>query len=474
MMSATAYDIVVVGSGPAGQKAAIQGAKAGKRVVLIEQEQGIGGNCVYRGTIPSKTLRETALQYERLKRSSEVFEGRLRQDVPMSVLLHRLDEVVKAHECYMANQLARNGVTYRHGRARLLSPHEVQLEAVDGACQTLLADTIVLATGSRPRSIPEIPIDHEHILDSDSILSMIYLPRSLMVLGGGVIACEYAATFALLGVEVTLIDRAKRPLAFLDKEIVDVFQRSLEQQGGRFYVGQTVKEVAWDGVSSVVATLANGMAVKSEKMLVALGRQPNVEELNLEAAGVMLDEKGRLPVNEYGQTVVPHIFAAGDMLGRPPALASQAMEEGRRAVSHALGLPVGESSNQVPIGIYTIPEIASIGLDEEQASARYRGPLVGRARFTEIAKGQITGSCDGLLKLIADPSGKRLLGVQIVGEGATELIHLGQMALQDGATIDRFIDTIFSFPTFAEAYRVAALDILGQRRKQDCTVADAA
>ena len=467
MMSSTAYDIVVVGSGPAGQKAAIQGAKAGKRVVLIEQEQGIGGNCVYRGTIPSKTLRETALQYERLKRSSEVFEGRLRHDVPMTVLLHRLDEVVKAHECYMANQLARNGVTYRHGRARLLSPHEVQLEAVDGACQTLVADIIVLATGSRPRSIPQIPVDHEHVLDSDSILSMIYLPRSLMILGGGVIACEYAATFALLGVEVTLIDRAKRPLSFLDKEIVEVFQRRLEQKGGRFYVGHTVIEVAWDGVSSVVATLANGMAVKSEKMLVALGRQPNVEELNLEAAGVTLDEKGRLPVNEYGQTVVPHIFAAGDLLGRPPALASQAMEEGRRAVSHALGLPVGDFSNQVPVGIYTIPEIASIGLDEEQASVRYRRPLVGRARFMEIAKGQITGACDGLLKLIADPSGERLLGVQIVGENATELIHLGQMALQDGATIGRFIDTIFSFPTFAEAYRVAALDILGQRRKRD-------
>lgn len=469
MMPPNAYDIVVVGSGPAGQKAAIQGAKAGKKVVLIEQEQGIGGNCVYRGTIPSKTLREMALQFERLKRSSEVFEGRLRLDVPMSVLLHRLDEVVKAHECYMADQLTRNSVTYRHGRARFLSPHEVELETIDGACQALRADTIVLATGSRPRSIPEIPVDHEHVLDSDSILSMIYLPRSLTVLGGGVIACEYASTFALLGVEVTLIDRAQRPLSFMDAEIVEVFQRSIERQGGRFYVGQTVKEVVWDGVSSVVARLASGMAVKSEKMLVALGRQPNIEELNLEAAGLTLDEKGRIPVNEYGQTPVPHIFAAGDMLGRPPALASQAMEDGRRAVSHALGLPVGDSLNQVPIGIYTIPEIASIGLDEEQAAARYRGPLVGRARFTEIAKGQITGSCDGLLKLIADPSGERLLGVQIVGEHATELIHLGQMALQDGATIDRFIDSIFSFPTFAEGYRVAALDILGQRRKRQST-----
>jgi len=468
VMPAPSYDIIVVGSGPAGQKAAIQGAKAGKRVALIEQEQGIGGNCVYRGTIPSKTLRESAMQYDRLKRSSEVFEGRLRLDVPMATLLHRLDEVVNAHESYMADQLARNGVTYRHGRARFLSAHEVQLEAVDGACQTLSAGTIVLATGSRPRSIPEIAIDHEHILDSDSILSMIYLPRSLTVLGGGVIACEYAAMFALLGVEVTIIDKAERPLSFLDKEVVEVFQRSLEQQGGRFYLRHIVKEVAWDGISSVVATLANGMVVKSEKMLVALGRQPNVEELNLDAAGLSLDDKGRLSVNEYGQTAVPHIYAVGDMVGSP-SLASRAMEQGRRAVSHALGLSVGEAANQFPIGIYTIPEIASIGLDEEQAGVRYRGPIVGRARFTEIAKGQITGACDGLLKLIADPSGERLLGVQIVGEDATELIHLGQMALQDGATIDRFIDTIFSFPTFAEAYRVAALDILGQRRKQHNT-----
>ena len=194
-----------------------------------------------------------------------------------------------------------------------------------------------------------------------------------------------------------------------------------------------------------------------------------MEDLNLEAAGLSLDSKGYLPVNEYGQTLVSHIYAAGDMLGRPPALASQAMEEGRRAVSFALGLPVGDSSHQVPIGIYTIPELASIGLDEEQAGARYHNPLVGRARFMEIAKGQITGACDGLLKLVADPSGERLLGVQIVGEDATELIHLGQMALQDGATIDRFIDTIFSFPTFAEAYRVAALDILGQRRNLNNT-----
>jgi NAD(P) transhydrogenase len=466
------YDVVVVGSGPAGQKAAIQGAKAGKRVALIEKEQGIGGNCVYRGTIPSKTLRESALQHERLKRSSEAFEGRLRSDVSVPSLLHRLQEVIKAHEIFMTNQLQRNNVAYVHGCARFVSDHAVELESVDGIHQRITGDVFILATGSRPRSIPEIEIDHEHILDSDSILSMIYLPRSLTVLGGGVIACEYASMFALLGVEVTIIDKAERPLEFLDKEIVEVFQRTFEQHGGRFYHRHTVKEVAWDGVSAVVATLENGMAVKSEKMLVALGRQPNVEELDLGAAGLTLNERGRLAINEYGQTLVPHIYVAGDMSGRG-ALASRAMEEGRRAVSHALGLEVGESANQMPLGIYTIPEIASIGLDESQACARFRGPLIGRARFHEIAKGQITGACDGLLKLIADPAGERLLGVQIVGEDATELIHLGQMALQNGATIDRFIDTIFNFPTFAEGYRVAALDILGQRRKQSI-IAEAA
>lgn len=466
------YDVIVVGSGPAGQKAAIQGAKAGKRVALIEKEQGIGGNCVYRGTIPSKTLRESALQHERLKRSSEAFEGRLRTDVSVPSLLHRLQEVIKAHETFMTNQLQRNNVTYLHGCARFLTDHEIELESVDGMRQALTGDLFVLATGSRPKSSPNIEIDHEHVLDSDSILSMIYLPHSLTVVGGGVIACEYASMFSLLGVEVTIIDKAERPLEFLDPEIVEIFQRNFERNGGRFYSRHTVTDIAWDGVSSVVATLENGMAVKSEKMLVAIGRQPNIEELNLAAAGLELNEKGRLTINEYGQTMVPHIYAAGDMAGQG-ALASRAMEEGRRAVSHALRLAVGESANQMPLGIYTIPEIASIGLDETQAQARFRGPLIGRARFDEIAKGQITGACNGLLKLVADPSGEQLLGVQIVGEDATELIHLGQMALQSGATIDRFIDTIFNFPTFAECYRVAALDILGQRRKRQ-DVADAA
>lgn len=458
------YDIVVVGSGPAGQKAAIQGAKAGKRVALIEREQGIGGNCVYRGTIPSKTLRESALQHARLKRAGDAFEGGLRSDVPVASLMNRLDEVVKAHETYMTNQLGRNGVEYLHGRASFTSPHELELLSVDGARQTLSAETIVLATGTRPRLTPDIPIDHEHILDSDSLLSMIYLPRSLTVVGGGVIACEYASIFSLLGVQVTIIDKAGSPLQFLDKEVVLAFQQSFERHGGRYLGGRAVKEATWDGVSQVKALLDNGVTISSEKMLVAVGRQANIEGLALEAAGLSVNKKGTLSVNDYGQTAVPHIYAAGDMLG-PPALASSAMEQGRRAVCHALGLPVADSVNQIPLGIYTLPEISSIGLDEEAARLRYRGPLIGRARFSEIARGQISGASDGLLKMVADPSGKQLLGLQIIGDEATELIHLGQVALQHAATIDFFIDSIFNFPTLAEAYRVAALDILGQRQR---------
>jgi NAD(P) transhydrogenase len=458
------YDIVVVGSGPAGQKAAIQGAKVGKRVALIEREQGIGGNCVYRGTIPSKTLRESALQHARLKRAGDAFEGGLRADVPVAALMNRLDEVVKAHEAYMTNQLSRNGVVYLHGRAKFHSDHEIELLSVDGARQLLSANIIVLATGSRPRLTSDIPIDHEHILDSDSLLSMIYLPRSLTVVGGGVIACEYASIFSLLGVQVTVIDKASRPLQFLDREIVETFQKSFEQHGGRYHGGRTVKEATWDGVSHVKALLDSDVTISSEKMLVAVGRQANIEGLNLEAAGLAVNAKGTLSVNEYGQTTVAHIYAAGDMLGAP-ALASSAMEQGRRAVCHALDLPVGHSLNQIPLGIYTLPEISSIGLDEEAARLRYRGPLVGRARFSEIARGQISGASDGLLKMVADPSGERLLGLQIVGDEAAELIHVGQVALQHAATIDFFVDSIFNFPTLAEAYRVAALDILGQRQR---------
>ncbi|MBX3307071.1 MAG: Si-specific NAD(P)(+) transhydrogenase [Nitrospira sp.] len=466
----TTYDIIVIGAGPAGQKAAVQGAKAGKRVALIERERGIGGSCVYRGTIPSKTLRESALHLDRLKRAGEALQFNLKPDTQISTLLSRLEQVVQAHDSFMSKQLRRNGIALLHGRARFVNPRTIEMQTVDGASQQFTADTIVVATGSRPRNPNDIPVDHEHILDSDSLLSMLYLPQSLTVVGGGVIGCEYASIFALLGVEVTLVDRAPYPLQFMDKELVDQFVRGLENHGSHYFGESQIADVRWDGVTHVVTTLKNGTIIKSEKMLVALGRQANIEDLDLEAAGITLSDNRLIPVNQYCQTTMEHIYAVGDMVSGP-ALASKAMEQGRRAVRHALNLPIGDAASTIPLGIYTIPEMASIGLDEMGARERYRDPLVGRAKFEEIARAQISGGGQGLLKMIADPAGERLLGVQVVGDSATELVHIGQLALQSGTTIESFIDNVFNFPTYAEAYRIAALDILGQVAKRQAAKA---
>ncbi|MBH0194936.1 MAG: FAD-dependent oxidoreductase [Nitrospira sp.] len=345
MSTPTAFDIIVIGAGPAGQKAAIQGTKAGKRVALIERERGIGGSCVYRGTIPSKTLRESALQLDRLKAAGAAFDFKLKPDIQIATLLNRLEDVISAHDTFMSRQLRRNGISLLHGRACFLDERTIDMQTVDGGRQSLTADAIILATGSRPRNPENIPVDHEHILDSDSLLSMIYLPRSLTIIGGGVIGCEYASIFALLGTQVTLIDRAPAPLQFMDHELVTHFVKLFEQQGGRYLGGQQVMEVRWDGAAHVVTTLKDNPPVKSEKLLVALGRQANMEDLNLAAAGLTATEKGTLAVNQFCQTDVPHIYAVGDMVGAP-ALASKAMEQGRRAARHALNLPVGDAASR--------------------------------------------------------------------------------------------------------------------------------
>ena len=464
MTPSHSFDILVIGSGPAGQKAAIQGAKAGKRVGLIEQTREVGGACVYHGTIPSKTLRESALQMVRFLRATDVFEFRMRDDVKITSLMTRLDRVVRAHGEFMKEQLTRNGIHHLHGRAKFLSDREVEIQHLDGTRATVSATVMVIATGSRPRVPDNITIDHEHILDSDSILSLIYLPKSLTVLGGGVIASEYASIFALLGVEVTMVDSADRPLKFLDRELTDQFGLAFEETGGRYRGQQKIHRVEWDGFSKVTTILDNGETLESEKMLVALGRVANIEYLNISAAGLQLTPRGLIAVNEHCQTSVPHMYAVGDVIG-PPSLASSSMEQGRRAVCHALGLNAGVAPEHIPMGIYTIPEMSSVGLNEQEATEKYGGAIVGRARFQEIARGQISGMTNGLLKMVADPKGVDLLGVHIVGEGATELIHIGQMGLLNHMPIDRFIDNIFNFPTLAEAYRVAALDIAKQRRR---------
>lgn len=456
------YDFLVIGSGPAGQKAAVCAAKQGKRVLLVEREREVGGACVMHGTIPSKTLREAALNLSRLRRTGygagavpapETFD--------IGAVMEPVRDVLAAHHQFMGDQLARNGVEVRHARARFVSATEVEVQAVTGGRTRATADAFIVATGSRPRHPAHIPVDHDSILDSDSILSLAYLPESLTVIGSGVIASEYASIFAALGVQVVMVDRWPRPVGFLDGELTERFVTAFEAAGGVFMGGETVEEVAFDGVCQVRTRIGGGREIRTEKALCALGRAANVQGLGLEEIGVVMDDDGLIPVDAHCQTSVRGVYAVGDVSGFP-ALTSSAMEQGRRAVRHAVGLPTHTMSDTIPVGVYTIPEMASVGLDERGARAKGLDVVVGRAPFSETARGQIAGLHDGLLKLVADADG-RVLGVQIVGEGAAELIHLGQMALQHGATVDTFVDSIFNFPTLAEAYRIAALAIANVR-----------
>jgi len=453
------YDLVVIGSGPSGHKAAIQGAKAGRRVVIVEEERGVGGACVHQGTIPSKTLRETAVAISHFRRrTGGIFDVAIPDDLQVRSLMVRVDDVIRAHESFMADQLRRNGVVRIHGRARFVGIRQIEARSVDGTTQRLSGDLVVIATGSRPRLPDHVPIDHDHILDSDSVLSMIYLPASLTILGAGIIACEYASIFASLGVKVVMVDKGPRPIGFLEPELTTRFVKLFEQMGGRFIAGATATKVAWDGVSAVVTTLASGEEIRSDKLVSALGRVANVERLDLAATGLAPSAQGYLEVDAQYRTKVPGISAVGDVIG-PPSLASTGMDQGRRAVCHALGLDPGAPTELVPLGVYTIPEMSSVGLSEAQAVERFGHAVVGRAEFHELARGQISSSQDGLLKLVGDPAGK-LVGVQIIGEGASELIHVGQVALLGRLDIRAFVDNAFNFPTLAEGYRVAALDAL--------------
>lgn len=460
------FDVAVIGSGPGGQKAALEAAKAGCRVAIVERERVIGGACLHRGTIPSKTIRDAAL---RLSRAGEVGMEEpppATGDREVAVLMARLERVVRAHVHSMQRQLERASVHQIHGRARFLSPREIAVHRLSGADLVLRAETIVIATGSRPRAPADLPIDHERVLDSDSILSLLYLPRSLVVLGGGVIASEYASIFAQLGVEVTMVDRSPRPLRFIDGEIIAGFLAQFQANGGRYLGGRQVADLAWDGFASVRLRLQDGEELAAEKVLVALGRIANVEDLGLDAAGLEVGGRGVIDVDEFCRTRVPHIYAVGDVIG-PPALASSSMEQGRRAMRHALGLPAGHPPELSPMGIFTIPEIASVGLAEEQAREREGEVVVGHGWFEEVARGQIADTPNGMLKLVVRPGDRRLLGVHVLGEGATELIHLGQIALMAGWAVDELVENIFNFPTLAEAYRLAALDALEQLERPE-------
>lgn len=456
------YDFVVVGSGPAGQKSAIQAAKAGRSVALVELSRELGGSCVQRGTIPSKTLRENALRVKNMRMNAELAQFKLPEDLELATLIDRLEDVLKAHDTYMRRQLERNRVQLIHGKAHFVSEHQMRVVDVRGDSTLLNAEQFVVATGSQPRQPEHIPVDHEHLFDSDSILSMLYLPTSLTVIGGGVIASEYASIFQALGVKVTMVDKYPRPLGFMDDDLTDIFIRAFENMGGRWVGDSVVTGAYWNGYNAVIAKLEDGREIKSEKLLCAAGRVANVADLQIENAGLTLNERGLISVNDHLQTAVAHIYAAGDIIG-PPSLASASMEQGRRASCNGLGYKVGAPSETIPTGIYSIPELSGVGLTETQARQQYGQVLTGVAHFDEIARGQINGIQQGMLKIVCDADGEQLLGVMIVGEGATELIHIGQMALLSGAKVDIFVESLFNFPTLAEAYRVAALDVIGQR-----------
>ncbi len=459
------YDVVVIGSGPAGQNAAVEAASHGARVLIVEREKQVGGACVQYGTIPSKTLRETALTLTAFRRrSGGVYEISHDSQLSIASLMTRLDEVVQAHQNATQQCLKMANVERAQGKASFVSEYEVAIKDVTGQTRIVTAQYTVIATGSRPRNPPNVDVDHENILDSDSILSMTYLPRSIIVLGGGVIACEYAATFASLGVKVTMIDKWPSPLGFLDSDLVDVFLAHFRANGGEFRASCDVSSVDWDGVSSARVFCDDGQILTADKALVAQGRIANVESLKIEKAGLAATDRGLLAVNEFCQTDTPNIYAVGDTIG-PPALASASMEQGRRAICHAFTGASHTSSMLIPSGIYTIPEMATVGLTEQEAIKQHGGAMVGKVDFSRLARAHIMASSSGILKLVADAEGRKLLGVQIAGDGATELVHLGQMALLNNMTVDTFATTVFNFPTMAEGYRLAALDIIYRRDK---------
>jgi len=463
------YDVVVIGSGPAGQNAVVEAASHGARVLVVERERSVGGACVQYGTIPSKTLRETAVTLTAFRRrSGGVYDIRHDSQLNVASLMTRLEEVVQAHQASTQQSLELSGVERAQGKASFVSPHEIAIEHLSGEVTHVNSKYVVVATGSRPRDPSHVAVDHENILDSDSVLSMTYLPQSIVVQGGGVIACEYASTFASLGVQVTIIDKWPTPLGFLDAELVDVFLSELRSKGGVFRGNCNVTSIDWDGVSSVRVQLEDGEVLTADKALIAQGRVANLETLQIQNAGLQASDRGLLDVNEFCQTSVAHIYAVGDTIG-PPALASASMEQGRRAMCHACSGQPHPSSALIPSGIYTIPEMATVGLTEQQAIKEHGGAMVGSVEFNRLARAHIMASSGGLLRLVSDAQGKKLLGVQIAGDGATELIHLGQMALLNHMNVDAFITTVFNFPTMAEAYRLAALEIIHRRDAQKAT-----
>lgn len=456
------YDLLVIGSGPAGQRAAIQAAKLDKRVAIIERKTVLGGVSVNLGTIPSKTLREAVLDLSGYR--ERAFYGasyKVKQNITMQDLLLRTNKVVQHEIEVTRHQLMRNGIEVIAASATFDGPDSILLDYVDGSTQRhVRARSVIIATGTEVTRAPNVPFDGRSIFTSDDVLYLDQLPRTLTVVGAGVIGCEYASMFAALGVRVTLIDQRPRLLPFIDTEIADALTYHLRENRVTLRLNESVHHLETindEHGPRVKIHLDSHKTVVTEKALYSVGRTGATSKLGLEKAGLSADDRGRLKVNEFFQTAVPHIYAVGDVIGFP-ALASTSMEQGRLAACHAFGIRATSVPELFPYGIYSIPEISMVGKNEEELTQAGIGYEVGKARYKEIARGQIIGDLTGLLKLIFSCESRELLGVHIIGEGASELIHIGQAVLSYGGKVDYFINTVFNYPTLAECYKVAAFD----------------
>src|SRR5438309_4112605 len=455
------YDLLVIGSGPAGQRAAIQSSKFGKRVALIEKMEVVGGVAINTGTIPSKTMREAVLHLSGFYwQSIYGVNYRVKDQITMGDLSFRAQHVIKTEIDVTRAQLSRNGIEVLNGLASFTGPNGLRVSGLRGQAD-YEAEKIIIATGTKPAISPLVPFNNRNIINSDQILQMPQIPKTMIVVGGGVIGVEYTCMFATLGVRVTLIEKRPRLLEFADSEMVEALCYHLRDRRVTLRLNEEVESVEETPDNGVVANLKSKKKVAGEALLYAVGRQGNVDEMNLAAAGLEADSRGRIAVDNDYRTKQPHIFAVGDVIGFP-SLGSVSMEQGRIAAARAFGMPTNSNRANYPYGIYTIPEISFIGKTEEQLTDEGVPYEVGMAYFREIARGQIRGDTTGRLKLIFDPTSKKLLGVHIIGEGASELLHIGQAVFALNGTVEYFVDTVFNYPTLAECYKAAAFNGLNK------------
>jgi NAD(P) transhydrogenase len=451
------YDLLVLGSGPSGQKAAIAASKLGRRVAIVDRRDMIGGVCINTGTVPSKTLREAVLYLTGLsQRDLYGSSYRVKEDITVSDLAARTQHVIARQTDVIRNQLARNHIVMLTGTARFADAHAIWVDGGDRRENKVTADKIIIAAGTRPARPDSVDFDDRTIVDSDGVINLEAVPRSMVVVGAGVIGMEYASMFAALGTKVTVVERRAKMLDFCDDEIIESLKYHLRDLSVTFRFGEEVAAVEKHSTAAL-CILKSGKKIVADTVMYSAGRQGQTDDLNLEAAGLVADRRGRIEVDLNYRTAVENIYAVGDVIGFP-ALASTSMEQGRLAAHHACGEPAREMHTLQPIGIYTIPEISFVGKTEDELTDSATPFEVGIARYRELARGQIVGDSYGMLKLLVAPEDGKLLGVHVFGTGATEIIHIGQTVMGCGGTVDYLVDTVFNYPTLSEAYKVAALD----------------